>query len=1715
MKALRILFLGLLVTVWVAKAQTTDPGWFSTGIRPLPVESRSSFSVQQFHANGLLSTTGVPSVPVAEVITPQIQALADGLQDDPVQIFDYVHDHIKFVLYYGSKKGANLTLLEKSGNDFDQSALLVALLRAAGYTNVLYQFGWQQIPYDNSASNNYDLHHWWQLTLNNTNWTSTVNYLFYLVGTRGYPRAYYADDGNPAHYFFYIQRVWVLLTIGSTSYQLDPAFKISLPVSPAFSLTNAMGSGTVSNELISAAGGTDNVNYAASLSESAVRGKLTSYTTNLLSYIQSNAPNASMQDVLGGWRIVPAYNPVDFSTATTFTKDEFNGQMPTLSWANEPTNLMSTFSINFAGTNYQCYMPQLQGQRLALTFDGSGMAQFWQDDVNLAQHATSGGGTTSVVLSVTHPDGTWDVTNNVFIYNSTNLANHTVTNSYQCTNATYALTYAFEPDWGWLQQRQKKLDSYYQQGYTNGSRQVTSETLNIMGLSWMLQTAQAGQMICPQLGIIPMYYHRIGRMGQEAGHGYYVDVYMQRTGQFPSGGFDTPQIQSLNTALDLWSLFASALEHGLIEQLQSTNLVGASTVKMLEIANTNGQAVYLANSGNWSSIQGNLINYGDTLTQIYNQLISQGYYVLLPANGSNHVSATTGSWAGYGYEARLAVNGLTAVSLMTIAGGYHGGFSALPVLVDYNYVQITGDSQPGTLSQVPEWTQIYSIGDPVDAANGTFQVEHTDLSLGQAEPRGITLSRYYNGTIRNGNSAGMAGGWIHNYMVAANNVPAAQAGLGGSIPAQAASLLTATAAAIATYNVNVPNAKNWLTTALIVKWGVDQLTKNGVSVNLGKDSLLFVQQPNGSFTPPANCTMTMALANSAYHLSQRHGNTFNFDSFGRLTNIVDQYNNPLTVTYTNGNLPFQVADWKGRKFMFNYTGGQLTSVSDGTRTVNYGYSTDFNPQGDLTSFTDAEGKTTSYSYDTNHQITATVDALSQMVVSNIYDSQGHITRQYTQGATNKIWRVYWTGWSTTEFDPANGRQQYFFDDQSRLIAQVDALGNTNRTFYDGLNHVVATVSPLLETNRFIYDGNNNLTYSIDALGQTNRFVYDGQNNLIRSVDPVGNPTTFGYNTQFSLIGKTNGAGDWMTYGFNTDGNLGSSMNAGGSTAYTYDATYRQLTSITYPGGLGVEYFTNNAVGNLIGHQDARGFSTSYQYNNRREVTNTIAPSNVVMSVSFDAVGNVASATDARNNTTFNTWSPTRHLLSTTFPATPQGTPVITNGYDQNDNLVRSVDPLQKATLYTNDLNARLVSVTDPVLRTTTFTYDKDGRKLATVNAASETNSQTWDARGALLKLTDGAGHFSTRAYDAAGNQIILTNRNGKKWQFQFDGANRLTNTITPMGRSTSVAFNHQGLAASIKDQASQSSSLSYDAKGRLTSRVDNVGSTVYGFDASDNPTSIVESGKTNAWTYDAYNRATTYQDTSGSLIQYRYDASGNLTNLIYPGGKNVFYAYDNLNRMTNVTDWSGRKTSIGYDLNSHVTGITRPNGSHRTIAYDAAGQVTNILEQMANGLPIAILTHGWTNTGSMAWEFAAPLPHMVTVPTRSMTYDDDNRLLKVNDSYVTNDLDGNLTYSPLTNSTFVTQMFDARNRLTSSGGVTNFCDAANNRIAQSYGTNTTTFVVNPNAKLPQVLLRVKLGVTNYYIYGAGLLYQITETAAKTNTLTYHFDYRGSTIALSA
>lgn len=56
----------------------------------------------------------------------------------------------------------------------------------------------------------------------------------------------------------------------------------------------------------------------------------------------------------------------------------------------------------------------------------------------------------------------------------------------------------------------------------------------------------------------------------------------------------------------------------------------------------------------------------------------------------------------------------------------------------------------------------------------------------------------------------------------------------------------------------------------------------------------------------------------------------------------------------------------------------------------------------------------------------------------------------------------------------------------------------------------------------------------------------------------------------------------------------------------------------------------------------------------------------------------------------------------------------------------------------------------------------------------------------------------------------------------------------------------------------------------------------------------------------------------------------------------------------------------------------------------------------------------------------------------------------------------------------------------------------------------TEYVVNPHAALSQVLIKTVGNKQTYYVYGLGLLGQ--EVAGEYST--YHFDLRGSTVAIT-
>ena len=301
---------------------------------------------------------------------------------------------------------------------------------------------------------------------------------------------------------------------------------------------------------------------------------------------------------------------------------------------------------------------------------------------------------------------------------------------------------------------------------------------------------------------------------------------------------------------------------------------------------------------------------------------------------------------------------------------------------------------------------------------------------------------------------------------------------------------------------------------------------------------------------------------------------------------------------------------------------------------------------------------------------------------------------------------------------------------------------------------------------------------------------------------------------------------------------------------------------------------------------------------------------------------------------------------------------------------------------------------------------------------------------------------------------------------------------------------------------------------------------------------------------DALNRVIKYEDTFGNVIGYRYDPIGNLSAITYPDGTEVSYEYDVNNNLVSVTDWEDRKTVYTYDANNRVTGVIKPDGSVTATEYDNAGRVISTVEKNARGVLITGFEYTYDilgrvstekhldkniqmcytydersrvtqrakvnyNTGETtdeAFTYDAAGNIITTADncdTDSFSYDKNNRLTYHNGMSVTYDADGNMTsaYHDGSRDSF---RYDSTNRLIGTNTNAYTYNAENVRIRNLCGEHETTYVYNTNAKLSSMLMKTTDGVVTKYVYGRGLIGE--ETNGVFNT--YHFDYRGSTVAIT-
>jgi RHS repeat-associated protein len=1546
----------------------------------------------------------------------EFSQLATALHNDPRRIYQFVRNHFTYVPYYGALKGPYLTLKERSGNDFDQAALLVELLRAAGYP-AQYQYGSMTIPV--SAANGLDLAHWLGAE-------ADANVIGTIIATGGIPAVNYGTR-------FTLDRVWVVATVNGNTVALDPAFKPS-EKGTGIGLAAAMGYDQAA--LLGAAGGVTGSDSMQSLDAGSLGNALNALTTQLAAHLQQNYPNARVLDITGGLTLIPddgASLPAALPFAGTPTQS---------AWTEIPAGYVHTVRLQHGGLDTTLNIPQIAGRKLSLSyagdttpidpppanavdfgsvapgqdgptvtwtpgnpnsvaiqvtstltgagagafqfvsgggtqtipaggsvqvkvkFTGAGQtqgrknatltfhytyqgnaigtqtvaltgavvatpaAELYLDDTLLLSEGTPAGNLTSLTLTVDHPYGN-------------GFADQAATFAVK-RSGSYVLAQAFggDRDSSLLAERQRRLDQLTLQGAASGSREVLSETLNVIGLSWMQQTQWAADLLAAVSDQRILAHHRFGLIAQE--EGYYVDVKAQFTPVLPQSAQAPPG------AFQALGLIASAMEHGVLEQLQGAGQPALSTIKVFALNNQNGQKFFKANAGNFASIWGQLSGYSsdqpgsDDYTQLQNA-INAGATLILPQNGQ----VTLNAWRGKGYI-DYRVSGSQKSLGMIIGGGLNGGYNSHVGPVNTAVMQ--AKLAPQQLQPAEVVTQ--KAADPVDLGSGAYLNQASDLSLGGADPRGLRFTRAYNSQQVNQATAGLGRGWSHGYHIRLSRHSDVKTALGLRSPRDAAALMVAAWVTRDLLSPTQPSLKAWTVGALVAKWATDQLQDQAMTARLGDRALTYRQLPDGSYVaPPGVTTRLVQKTDGTYELRERFGGVWAFDAQNRLQRLTDVDGNALTFTYT-GDLLTQVQDAYNRTLSLTYTSGQLTQVADNQgRAVSYGYT-----GADLTSFRDAENKLWQYAYDGLHRITAVTDPLNVAIVSNTYDGHGRVTQQTAPRQTGSaLYKLHYTGVSSAEEDPQGHRTTYHYDGDGRTVAVENALGQTTKTAYDGQGHVIQQTDPLGHLTAHAYDGNHNRTQTQNALSQTTGFNYDSQFRLIRITDPLTHTAEIDYDAEHHPVAARNALGQQTSSAYTAAGLVQSQTDAKNTaTVYTYDTNGHPATAKTgaHP-PITTQY---DAIGRLTSLTDPAGAATQFQYDRRSLLIQRTDPLGKLNTSQYDHAGRLVSHTDRNGQTVTTSYTPSGKLAQIVYP----GNQTVRFAYDELDRLTGMTDPAG-TTSNTYDATGRLTGHTDPNGFQVQYQYDAAGNLTRLTYPGNKTVSYGYDALNRLQTVTvDWLDKTETYSYDAAGRLTQANRFNGSQTSHQYDHADRLTRlthtgngqtlaqyqyTLDANGNRTQALVTEPRLPEQLINRmlahgynpqknrltTAGATNYTYDLEGQLQT----AGGTGYTFDAAHR---LTGQGAT-TYTYDGVgNRIKATRN--GQTTKYVHDAAGNL--LAEADQNNVIRRYYiHGHGLTALVDANTNALYVyHFDGTGHTVALT--NASKQTVntyAYDPYGRL--------------------------------------------------------------------------------------------------------------------------------------------------------------------------------
>lgn len=1498
----------------------------------------------------------------------RIQELARGLDHNWERCFEFVRNHIVYSPYPGIVKGPERTLLDREGNAADQAFLLCALLRASGFdtATVLY------LPLDSESSdsgliiplhNNDGVHPYCVAT-----WLAASN--DYLLWARLSPNGLSYNRIDSTH--IAIEHYWVRVEIDGRQVHLDPSIK---PQPKTYAKNAKSASGYNRDAFLAAAGGTVDSNSVKGLSESGIANYLNDRIADLKA--AWNAPGASPDTVLGMQTITPYADgdprfhglwsdqtePIDLLVASA---DTINALRAKVTLDNLGNGFETPPGEPGWTTEFSFYLDEVASRTLWFARDSIGDLGFFVNEDKVSQSAIwASVGYASIGVTVAY-------TNHPSYHSYTMLPEdghvHVL-----CVNL------GGDSNDGIRKVAAKRISELQARGIPDSDNVMRAALLQLQGQQWLSQSDRIVRLWSKVTDYDKGSFYNIGISGQTAGP--FVDMANSWLKGYGESGL-----------IDSYGFFRSALEHSVIEQLNGSGKQAVSTAKILTLANASGNPVYFMTSNNVSTVTSALSGYSTYQKNAFAAAVANGEVYLLPKNAT----ITLNKWTGTGYvEQGQDADGLVRTG-MIINGGMNGGYctevydpeSGKTII----YCWVLDEHQDAAGGNVTQ-------ADPVSMPSGAFLDSEVDLAVSRATP--LAWTRQYD-TRSSGADGDLGLGWSHGFDASVFETSDADAALGSTsldavLPAVVATVVAEDLVS-GTSGLSAGEVARRLTAAAIVaNWWTKQLPQTCITVKVGAKSLSFQKMPDGSFAPAPGVTATLTQDSFGhYTLKERHGNTYRFNWKNRLEEAEDRSGNKTLFSYeydamTNALLTKVENSFGASMTISRDANGRIASVADNSgMSVSYAY----DANGCLSAVTDAAGEVWTYAYDpATHKMVSKKNPSGNFLIQNTYNGYGQVTNQIS--SNGQIWRF---GYVATEEawndDPKGGRLLQSFDDDARDLSRTGRDGAFSQTEYDGHGHVSVKTDAHGNRRMFTYDVNDNLISSTEGSGsllRTTRFGYDAQNRLVAVTNAIGHVTTYEYDncdrvTKTTIPDGTYTVNDWnangtlsathahdadgrelrrttLSYGsyglsvsrtltgiglpssgitthteYNTDGSVAATIDAlGNRTTFAYDGAGRLISTTDALGNTAsVEY---NRAGQIVASSDALGRVTRTTRTVSGLPLRTIRADGTTTETAYDVVEEVASTTDARGARR----TVERDAENRPVSATDALGNVSQIAYDTLGRPVWAQDAsgIESRTEY--DALSRPVSKINALGAAWSTSYDKLDRAVASTTPLGKASKITYDSVGQVVATTRPTGAVDAFGYDAMGNQTAYTNSEKRVYRTAYDALGRVVASTNALGVQVSaLSYDLNGNVVRSEDGNGAVRTFAYDALDRLVSRTTPDDNVSLSYDAVGNLVSAANKTATETFVYDALNRLVAATTTvSGMTVrnEWKRDAGGLVTNIVYATGKSVSKRYDIEGRLVAVSDWLGHTWTFNWDVAGRLVQLASPDGRVRTQSYDAAGRL--------------------------------------------------------------------------------------------------------------------------------------------------------------------------------